>query len=113
MLSRDPLSCGPQQVKMHDAEVGGVEASQSADATPTTAAALRVAVQGEEGSTGDRPSPQETAPAMGSLRSSRRMSGDDVLTELLLDAGAAVDEVPQAQTGPGAAAADGRTSTTL
>ena len=92
---------------MHDVEVGGVEAAQSADATSATAAALRVAVQGDAGSTGDRPSHGLAAIV------ARRMSGDDVLTELLLDAGAGVDEVPQAQTGPGAAAADGRTSTTL
>ena len=73
---------------MHDVEVGGVEAAQSADATPATAVALRVAVQGEAGSTGDRPSHGLAAIL------ARRMSGDDVLTELLLDAGAGVDEVP-------------------
>ena len=45
-----------------------------------------MAVQGKAGSTGDRPGHGLAAIL------ARRMSGDGVLTELLLDAGAGVDE---------------------
>lgn len=61
------------------------EAAQSADAAPAPVVAHRVSVQGEAGSTGDRPGYGLAAVL------ARRMSGDDVLTELLLDAGAGVD----------------------
>ena len=51
-------------------------------------------MQGEAGSTGDRPGYGPAAVL------ARRMSGNGVLAELLLDAGAVVDEVSRAQAGP-------------
>ena len=80
------------------------EAAQSADAAPAPVVAHRVSVQGKAGSTGDRPGYGLAAVL------ARRMSGDDVLTELLLDAGAGVDTRYRARRGgwvPGAGAADG------
>ena len=59
--------------------------------------AHRVFVQGEAGSTGDHPGYGLAAVL------ARRISENDVLAELLLDAGAGVDEVSRAQAGPVAA----------
>ena len=67
--------------------------AQSAAAAPAAVALRRVSVQGEASSTGDRPVYGLAAVL------ARRMSGEEILTEVLLDAGAGVDEVPSALLG--------------